>query len=111
MQSLDASSLSFILSLLGLLGIIFGVYNYFKNPQEESEKSIGLISQKIELTDKANQKKFEEIAEGISRAMSLSQNHIHTIDTKLDKHIEATNLLSIQVAKLGTIIDERIPKK
>lgn len=111
MQSLDASTLSFILSLLGLFGIVFTVYNYFKNPQEESEKTVGLLAQKINLTDGANEKKFEDITKRISEAMTLSQNHIHTIDTKLDKHIEATNLLSIQIAKLETTINERIPKK
>ncbi len=111
MQSLDASTLSFILGLLSLIGIIFGVYNYFKNPQEVADQNAKLLAQQVKLTDETNQKKFEDITKRISEAMTLSQNHIHTIDTKLDKHIEATNLLSIQIAKLETTINERIPKR
>ena len=40
-----------------------------------------------------------------------SNNHIHTVDTKVDKVQEIIASMGKEITKLGTIIEERIPKK
>ena len=42
--------------------------------------------------------------------MSLAQNHIHTVDIKVDKVVENVTRMSNEIVKLATIIEERIPK-
>lgn len=81
----------------GVLGTIFGVYNYFRNPQiklEKSEYGFGLQLKNMQA----------EIA-------NLRDNHIHTLDQKIDGvNVEMTSM-KVEIGKLATIIDERIPKK
>lgn len=47
----------------------------------------------------------------IHESFNLAQNHIHTVDTKVDKLVETVGQLSNEVTKLGTIIEERVPRK
>lgn len=86
-----------IVSLLTIFGIVFAVFNYFKNPQVSSEKQDALMGQSITQlqTDLTN----------------LRDNHVHTLDTKIDQTIVTVSQMGIEIAKLSTIIDERIPKK
>jgi len=90
-----------IITIIGqaitFLGIIFIVYNYFRNPQIKSEKTDALLTQRFNMLESA----FN----------NLRDNHIHTIDTKLDENSKLLNCLQNEVTKLATIIDERIPKK
>lgn len=85
-----------IMFAIGIVGIIFTVYNYFRNPQISADKNESIMSLKINnlQADFAN----------------LRDNHIHTLDVKTDGIIESVNSLTIQVTRLSTIIDERIPK-
>jgi len=125
--SLIGSSISFI-------GIIFIVYHFFKNPQISSEKEqikieenmkdkASIISQK-EVENKAavlekqfqwymevNQQKFCDMGKRLDEAFILAANHTNTVDKKVDKLVESTNILGLEVSKLSTIIEERMPRK
>lgn len=80
-----------------IMATIFAVFKYFRDPQIKTEKktmatSIELASLKADLTN-------------------LKDNHIHTLTEGLKSTNENVVKLTIEVSKLGTIIDERIPKK
>lgn len=118
---------------LGLFAIIFSVFNYFKNPQifldkkqaldkKEVESKASLLAAEVHnkalilATDLAAEKhtterRFTDIGDRMNRALTLAENHTHTVDIKVDKLTEVINLLAIQVGKLETKIDERIPPR
>ena len=123
-----------IMFTLGIVGILFTIYNYFRNPQEAIEKKqilvdremknktsvltqkeieteAALLKQKVELENQANDKKFADLICRIDSSQLLAQNHIHTVDTKVDTLIFTVNSLALNMKALETIIDERIPKK
>lgn len=138
-------NLSLILQIATLLGLIFGVFLYFKKPQDDimrnqsldtlatekdkliAEKDLGtkatILAQK-ELETKAlvlveqvkskneeNERRFGDMGIRLDAAMTTAQNHIHSIDIKVDKLIETQNSMCNKITELTTIINERIPKK
>lgn len=119
---LDATNISYILSVVALISIVFTVYNHFQNPQaaldkkqavdkEDVEGKAALLAQQLQWEKESNAAKFAELSARISESMTLAQNHIHTIDTKVDRLIENVGTMSNGVTELRTIINERIPKK
>ena len=127
-----------IVFTIGILGTIFAVYFHFKKPQEDSEikqvitdKDLGtkatilaqkemeskatLLAQQVEWEKIANEKKFTEFGLRLDNSMLLATNHIHTLDVKVDKLSgdinSMKNEMSNQITRLGTIIEERFPRK
>lgn len=107
---------------LGLLAIIFSVYNYFRNPQEALDKRealnqkdidgrASLLAQQLQWEKEATEKRFVEMGIRITESMTLAQNHIHTVDTKVDAISKSMSGMSNEITRLATIIEERIPKK
>ena len=86
-----------ILSALGVLGVAFGVFSYFKDPQVKLEKGEGLMSMSINQLQK-------DLA-------NLRDNHLHTLEVKMDEMRSDISKMSIEITRLGTIIEERIPRK
>lgn len=86
-----------ILTVLSIGGILFGMFNYFRNPQIKLEKGESLMAMSISQLGK-------DLA-------NLRDNHIHTIDQKLDVQANDIKNLAIEVTRLGTIIEERIPRQ
>lgn len=125
---------SLIGSAISFIGIIFVVYFYFRNPQIKNEEEhirteeqikdkASLLSQK-EVENKAavlekqfqwymdnTEKKFNDFGKRLEDAFLLASNHTHTVDVKVDKLIDSTTSLGLNVEKLATIIEERIPRK
>lgn len=122
-----------IMFVIGILGTIFAVYFHFAKPQEDIEKTqikidkevgtkatilaqqemaakASLLAQGVEWEKIANEKKFTEFGLRLDGAMLLATNHIHTVDTKVDKLSVDVNGISVEIAKLTTIIEERIPR-
>lgn len=91
---LTPSNITFV---LGILAILFSVYNYFRNPQIKSEKTESALMIQFSILQK-------ELA-------NLKDNHIHTIEKKIEDTNNNLNVLTNQVTKLATIIEERIPRK
>jgi hypothetical protein len=134
MDLIEIINPSNIMFALGILGVIFSVFFYFRKPQEKLEKKqiiaeenlkdkatilsqkeaegkAQLLAQQVQWEKEANEKKFNEFSCRLDTAMTLAQNHIHTIDTKVDTLITTIGKMSNEITRLSTIIDERIPKK
>ena len=110
-MSINAENISFIIGIIGIVGAIFTIYHYFKNPQIKEEKTNALQSQAMKFMQESNDSRFKLMQQQITDAMSLATNHIHTVDTKVEALSKDVRALGLDVAKLGTIIEERIPKK
>ena len=118
-ELLTPSNITFI---IGLLGMLFTVYYYFKNPQirmdkkpaldeAERRRKDDLIEERIKWEREANEKKFCDFGTRLDKSMELAQNHTHSVDVKVDKLIQSVNTMDNEITRLGTIIEERIPKK
>ena len=83
--------------VLGIMCIIFGVYHYFKNPQIEDEKKAGLLAQKVEWEKETTSSRFADMNANLRDATALAQNHIHTVDVKVDKLVEQMSLMRNEV--------------
>ena len=97
--------------VLGILGVIFTIYNYFKNPQTQEEKKAALLAQQVQWTIEGSERRFKDMQESFNGLLLQSNNHIHTVDTKVDVLTGKINDMAVIIEKLSTIIDERIPKK
>jgi hypothetical protein len=118
---------------LGLIGIIFTVYNFFRNPtvnlekeqaltdkeidtkatilaQKELENKANVLAEQVKARNEENERRFSDMGIRLDTAMTTAQNHIHTVDTKVDKLIESVNVMGNKITELSTIIEERIPK-
>ncbi len=111
-----------IMFALGIIGMLFSIYIYFKKPQDALEKQVAvdqtavdgkaaLLAQQVQWEKEATEKRFKEFGERLDSALALAQNHIHTVDTKVDGLSVVVNKMSVSMERLATIIDERIPKK
>lgn len=106
--NLTASNILFI---FGVLGTIFTVYNYFRNPQIKSEKQDALMEQEMSYSARANEERFSTMNKKFDAMLLQSNNHIHTVDTKVDKLQTTVAQMGESIVRLSTIIEERIPKK
>lgn len=96
---------------LWLLGVIFSVYNSFKNPQEEIDKKHALVEQKMTLEKQNTDSRLAEMTVNWKESLTLATNHVHTLDIKMD-NIQATlSLLQSEIVRQNTIIEERMPRK
>lgn len=106
-MEISSSNITFV---VGLLGVIFTVYNYFRKPQIQSEKKDALFAQQMQWQIEGTERRFKEIQESFNGLLLQNNNHIHTLDTKIDALNVCSSNMKIEIAKLGTIIEERIPK-
>lgn len=107
---MDILSPSNVVFILGVAGTVFGVYKHFKDPQVASEKTDALMGQQLKYIVDANEVRFKTMQESFNQLLLQSNNHIHTVDTKVDKLHESIVQMGKEVVKLGTIIEERIRK-
>lgn len=86
-----------VLFVLGLLGTLFTVYNYFREPQVKSERTDAITALKVA---------------GLETSVkTILENHLPHIDQRLNSLHDNINKTNENVIRLTTIIDERIPKK
>ena len=76
---------------------IFSIFNYFKNPQIQSDKNDLMLSASV-----------ASLKEALEH---FKNNDLHTMQKTLELHENSIRFLTLETAKLQTIIDERIPKK
>ncbi len=96
---------------LGVLAIIFSVFRYFKDPQVADDKKSALLAQQVQWAQEASERRFKDIQDNFNALLLQSNNHIHTVDIKVDSLATTMAAMSNEVTKLSTIIEERIPKK
>ena len=101
--------------ILGILAIIFSVYNYFRNPQIKSDKTDALLAQRVQWDKEMSEKRLSDLGLRLDASTTLAQNHIHTVDVKVDNLTNVVNSMNTQltneITKLSTIINERIPNR
>ncbi len=86
-------NLQLIISIVILLGMIFQVYRFFRNPDIEAKERIDLFEQQCKM-------KHEYLNESL---LLIRENHL--------KHLEAdVTKLKLDVAKIIVILEERLPK-
>lgn len=86
--------------IVAILGVIFGVYHFFRNPDIKNDKAICLLENEL--------KSSKEIS---TIAIKTMQNDVHTLNSKIDSLSLEVKQLCIMVGKLETIINERLPRK
>lgn len=101
----EQSTINFFIALFAL---VFGVYHFFRNPQIKSDKIDALFKQHLEFLSLQFNEKFSGFDKQL---VNLKDNHLHTINEDLKTLTKTVNDLAINVGKLETRIDERIPKK
>lgn len=105
-----------------IFSVVFTVFLYFRKPQEQLDKQqalnkeeeknrAALLTRELELERTSNERRFKEGAEALTASQLLATNHINHVDAKVDVIIKGQGQMAIDIAKLFTIIDERIPKK
>ena len=117
-----------------IASVIFNIFLFFRKPQEdlelkqaistkemaskasilaqkELENKANVLSEQVKSRNEENDRRFSDMGVRLDTAMSTAQNHIHTIDVKVDKLIEGMSFTSNKITELSTIIHERIPKK
>lgn len=111
-----------ILFIITILSVLFGIFSYFHVPQEALAKKQALIDEKMsnnatllsqqEIDNKAgilakqfqwekesNKRRFKEMNEAMTKALGLAQNHIHTVDTKVDSLTASVNSMNLSITK------------
>ncbi len=88
-------------SILDIIAVLFVVFLYFKKPQIKSE-----------MFDAVFEEKFKNLN---ATVVNLRDNHIHTLDSKLDQHIKDNQIASEanirQMTRIETLLEERLPHK
>ena len=92
-----ADKIQTLFYILSILGMAFLIYRNWRGPQEKTEKD------DLEMRLQIRQLQADLI--------NLRDNHVHTLDTKLDETNKSVSALAIEQARLNTIIEERIPKR
>lgn len=100
-----------IIFVLALLSILFGVYSYFRNPQVDSDKRDALLAQQIKFFIEGTEGRFKEVQDSFQSLLLQSNNHIHTVDTKVDGLSFDMGAMKNEITRLATILEERLPKR
>ena len=100
-----------IVFAIGVLGTIFTVYKSIYDPQAKSEKTDALIEQRMKFFIESTEKRFKDMQDNFNQLLLQSDNHIHTVDTKVDKVHEIMGMMGKEITRLGTIIEEKKKKK
>jgi hypothetical protein len=109
MEILDI--LAIVSQIVTLVGILFIVYNSFRNPQIKNDKKDALLAQQVQWTIEGNERRFNEMHTEIKEAFELTQNHSNEALAGVKELTTVVNAMGKEITKMTTIIDERIPKK
>lgn len=88
-------------SIITVIGVIFIVYHYFRNPDIEAGKEIELIKQGCSMRH-----------QNIDNDITSTKNDIVAIKTNHLKHIEEDlSKMQNDITRIFTILEERLPRK
>jgi hypothetical protein len=97
--------------IIGILATCFGVFVYFKSPQEKSVTNDAVFEERIKNLQEVNERRFKDVHEEIKEINTTNQNCFHTVEKKVDILKDEIVGMKVLIGKLETIINERIPKK
>jgi|LSQX01.1.fsa_nt_gb hypothetical protein len=96
-MQLTSETIAYLLGLAGLLSIIFTVYNSFRNPQIKNNE---------------NGIKFREELDALKReVIEIKTSHLVTVEKNMTELSKNIHNLALNVTRLSTIIDERMPRQ
>lgn len=105
---LTPSNITFV---IGLAALAFSIWGKIREPQTDSEKRDALFAQQMQYSMDSTDRRFKEMQESFNSLLLQSNNHIHTVDTKVETLNTTVTSMENKITRLTTIIDERIPKK
>ena len=94
---LTPSNVTFV---IGLLAIIFSVYNYFRNPQISSDKTDALLTQRL-----------DNILQQVVNFNTAFQAHTLSDTAAFENFNRRFGEIDRSVTRLTTIIEERVTRK
>ena len=100
-----------IMFVVGLVGVLFSVYLYFREPQIKSQTNDALMEQQMKWFTDSVEKRFQTQQENFNQLLLQSNNHIHTVDTKVEALTKEVVEMGKGIVRLATTIEERIPRK
>lgn len=116
-----------ILNIITLGGVAFTIFLYFKNPQtnlekrqlvnEEKDKNkaeridFGILKTQFDMMCKINTETFVKLETQIKDAFLIANNHTNETDANVKNLVSDVGELRNDITKLGTIIEERLPRK
>lgn len=100
-----------IMFAIGIISLLFTIWQKVQGPQVKADKTDALIEQRLKFQKESYDEKFKDMGVRLDQAFTLAQNHIHTVDTKVDTLDCSIRDMGLKIEKLSTIIEERIPKK
>jgi hypothetical protein len=86
--------------IIALGGIAFGVFHFFHNPDVNADKRLCLL-----------ESLFKSERERNDILIETEKNHLHTLQVGQEKINKSITDVRIEVSKLGTILEERLPRK
>ena len=123
---------SLISSGVMFVGVIFAIYYTFRKPQDslekkqiiageelkdkatilaqtEAEGKAKVLAAQIESRNIENDRRFDEMAQRLDKSTTMAQNHIHTVDTKVETLTNMVNAMNLNITneltKLGTTLN------
>ncbi len=97
--------------VLGIMGLIFTIYRYFSDPDIAADKKNSLLAQQLQWSQDGTDRRFKDMNDGFNELVKSNQNHLHTVDTKVDALRADMNVMGKEITRLATIIEERIPRE
>jgi hypothetical protein len=119
--------------VIGLISVLYTVFKNSNKPHEDlkeqqikSEKDIEnkatilaqkeletkalVLAEQVRSKNEESDRRFMELGKRIDTSISLAQNHTHSIGVQVDGLTALVNTMNLDIARLGTIIEERFPK-
>lgn len=97
-----------LLAALGILGVVFGIYSYFRTPQIKSDKDTALLKDELSTVRRdmvSMQNNFDK------QIIEIKTTHIASVEKDIKDLTATIGKLSIELTRLSTILDERMPKR
>ena len=111
-----------ILFIITILSVLFGIFSYFHVPQEalakkqaitdekisnnatllsqqQIDNKAGILAKQFQWEKESNERRFKEMNKAMTNALGLAQNHIHTVDTKVDSLTASVNSMNLSITK------------
>lgn len=99
-----------IMFVLGLIGIGYTVFRSIYGQQMKGETADLLINQRANFLRDEYEKKFLDIQSKFDELSKVNQNHLHTIENKLDSLSALVVQQGKEIVRLQTTIDIKLLK-
>jgi len=97
--------ISVAIQLLTLFGFIFGVYLYFRKPQEKSEMNDAIFAEQFRHLSETFTTKFQDMKEGVVKVM---QNDMQELKADVREHVKNQIINEREVASKLAALDTKL---